>query len=114
MRKDWAEFFFVFSRFEFAMKAAELGHKKHGRYQPNWSKYIKNAPQLPADPRLAEAILPHGNPAQVQTGKATWEDSEVDKGLAGALDAAKIVRNNHLPWWKVGRRQGGQAQHFAD
>lgn len=95
MKKDWAVFFFAFSRFEFAMKAGEFGYKKHGRYQPNWGKYTKNAPKLPDDPKLTEAIqYLTDTPPKVQTGKATWEDSKVDKGLAGALDAARIVRNN--------------------
>lgn len=96
MEKDWAEFFWTFMKFEAAMKMGVLGQvNRWGTYEPAWRAYIANPPNLPDDPKLAEAIhYLTFTPPRVQVDKGKWEERAVEVGIVGALEASKTVRNN--------------------
>lgn len=105
MNPVWADFFYTFSRFEYAMKVGEFGyHHKRGTYEPDWVGYIKDLPNLPPeDERLAEANhYLTTTPSMKQVGKQEWEEDKVGPGLSGALWAAKTVRNNLFHGGKSG------------
>src|SRR5690606_9215960 len=78
MPKELAcEFFAVFSRFEFALKAGGFCLIKSQRAQPNWKKYSKHVAGFFADmdPRVSEIIqlLVEEKPPQVQISANGWD-----------------------------------------
>jgi hypothetical protein len=101
-RENAAEFFFVFSRFEYALKLggfARAQNPQKPQLEPDWEAFALSMRQMPVarDSDLYKAIrYLCSQPPQVQTGATTW----VNRPLGGVVDAERAifaavrVRNN--------------------
>jgi len=98
------EFFFVFSRFEYALKRARYLDRDEGSASANWDKFAserENAFSPNETPELKEAVdyLDKHPPQKqvVKAGELSWQDSkrsESDHLLKWLLKLVKTVRNN--------------------
>jgi hypothetical protein len=92
-------FFAVFSRFEYAMKAAGFVHtNRFGRAMPDWEAFSASISLVvPSTSDLHQAIeFLVSEPPMVQTGANEWASAPLRGAspAAMALDAVQRVRNN--------------------
>lgn len=99
-REMACEFFAVFARFEYTLKAAGFLIASRDRAEPDWRKFARQAPtwlDVPSGSALAESItyLVY-EPPQVQMRDLSWQDVPLhgDTETAQAIDATCRVRHN--------------------
>ena len=99
LRELCIEYFFKFSRFEFALK--ENGFLKKGRHKaakPNWKKFIREYASTYSPSQEARNLMNDPPDRQiVRDGRCQWEktnfanfDSDLDKVVL----VLKVIRNN--------------------
>lgn len=105
------EFFAVFSRFEFALKAAVDGRfRREGTdlAEPAWRKFaaeVSERVRVAPGSELAEAVdYLNESPPEVQRANGSWVDRPLhgDTPIACAIDAATRTRNNLFHGGKYG------------
>jgi hypothetical protein len=94
------EFFFKFSRFEFALK--EYKYRKPGRFnknaEPDWKSFIKDFEKVYTPDEFADQLLTLPPRRQIiKNGNLDWEDlsfNETDSLLKKVAISIKTIRNN--------------------
>lgn len=103
-REQAADFFAIFARFEYALKATKFAQARRGYVEPDWEKFLSEVESYtaPDSVQLSEAVsYLIENPPKGQIlhdGRTTYEliakKPTGRTGLAKAVRSAKRVRNN--------------------
>jgi len=98
---DWIKFFFIFSRFEYALKRSRYTKGDEKSVEANWTKFgndVKEVFHKTSCPELTEAIsYLKENPPKKQVLKNNtldWDCPEEKQDIQRLIDAVKRVRNN--------------------
>lgn len=103
-QKQVLDFFAIFARFEYALKACGFAHAQKKYVEPDWEKFIKEVEKYstPATDQLVAAVRylvdepPKGQ--ILKENRATYEATAKEPSgkteLAKAVRSAKRVRNN--------------------
>jgi len=118
VQKDVIEFFYIFSRFEFALKESgyiNTPNKNSDNATPNWDAFIKEYKKVfkPSEENIDAVNYLLAKPPQKQkvyqdesgSFKTTWEPFNIDKNapsLKTLVDVVKTVRNNLFHGGKYG------------
>lgn len=76
------------------------GRRAHQALESSWPRSLLEKDATPVSPSSAHPVsltpyLP-GRPRLVQTGRATWEGAEGNRGLKGPEDSSKVSLLRHL------------------
>ena len=105
-KKLACEFFYVFSRFEFALKASGFVHSQNGVASPYWDEFAKSIDEkhklekLPSEDFQKSVEYFFSNPPKkqiVKEGKLEWKEvgeSELPTNFLKLLALVRKVRNN--------------------
>lgn len=103
------EFFFWFSRFEYALKAAGLARAgRYGEAQVSWQEFVKKHAKEYMLSDEAQSLLK--DPPQTQTylnGNCGWDVTNIDREkteLGRVLLVVKTIRNNLFHGGKAGQK----------
>lgn len=91
------DFSVIFTRFEYALKNSNFGHRRHGRYEVNWRRLFETIDNTAPEPSTQQAILfLTENPPNIQKSRHGWRNEQLGgiSRFSQAIDAARRVRNN--------------------